>query len=69
MEDIKTKLETLTKEREDLATKLQELDSAYKLNIRNLDRIDGAIYILKETLGEKTKDIESTEIVEQESKH
>lgn len=53
MEAIQTKLENLQKERETVVATLQKLKSDYELNTRNIDRIDGAIFILNEQLTEK----------------
>lgn len=62
MEEIKTKIETLTKEKEELVELLKKLDSEYKLGIRNLDRIDGAIFILSEHLKESEKEISKEKV-------
>lgn len=68
-EQIEAKLADWTKKREDLTTNLKELDSQYKIGVRNLDQIDGVIFILKEQLA----DLESKEVKlnesEIESKH
>lgn len=75
-EQIEAKLQDWTKKREELVKNLQELDSQYKLGVRNLDAIDGAIFILKEQLAdlEPKKEVKNIEVsldieTEKESKH
>lgn len=57
MEALEKKVETLTKEREQIVETLAKLKADYELNVRNLDRIDGALFILKEQL-EEAKPVE-----------
>ena len=52
MEDkLNKRLEELNLEKEELVKHLTKLNEDYKIGVRNLDRIDGAIFIINESLG------------------
>lgn len=71
-EKLKEKLQLLNKEKEELIKELTSLNDSYKIGIRNLDRINGAIFILSDSLGIKPEEEKEQEVsteTETESKH